>query len=104
VANILCPLICYNNRRLQYRVAAVSNSIYNIGLDTMNGGISMSIPQHAFFSIFSGKALLFLGAGFSKGAQSLSLDGQQLTNFPGGQELAADLMKDLERVWKLIYQ
>lgn len=55
----------------------------------------MSIPQHAFFSIFSGKALLFLGAGFSKGAQSLSLDGQQLTNFPGGQELAADLMKDL---------
>ena len=61
----------------------------------MNGGISMSIPQHAFFSIFSGKALLFLGAGFSKGAKSLSLDGQQLTDFPGGQELAADLMKDL---------
>lgn len=55
----------------------------------------MSIPQHAFFSIFSGKALLFLGAGFSKGAKSLSLDGQQLTDFPGGQELAADLMKDL---------
>lgn len=55
----------------------------------------MSIPQHALFSIFSGKALLFLGAGFSKGAKSLSLDGQQLTDFPGGQELAADLMKDL---------
>lgn len=55
----------------------------------------MSIPQDAFFSIFSGKALLFLGAGFSKGAKSLSLDGQQLTDFPGGQELAADLMKDL---------
>lgn len=59
-----------------------------------DGDTSMSIPQHVLFSIFSGKALLFLGAGFSKGAKSLSLTGE-LTDFPGAQELAADLIKDL---------
>lgn len=50
--------------------------------------------QEVLFSIFDGRALLFLGAGFSRGAKSMSLkEENKEEDFPSGDELANELMQ-----------
>lgn len=51
------------------------------------------LDHSILYSIFSGKALLFLGAGFSFGATRIK-DGRE-TTFPLGQDLANELLFDL---------
>ena len=53
------------------------------------------IDHSVLYSIFSGKALLFLGAGFSSGATRIK-DGKEAT-FPLGQDLANELLSDLNK-------
>lgn len=57
----------------------------------------MSIPHEAISAIYSGDALLFLGAGFCKGAISLSFPPSiEEADFPTGQTLADELLQSID--------